>query len=158
MDEALKKMKTSMIDVTPKPIVSREASAQGFIKLKPATIQLIREGGIEKGNPLEVAKLAGILAAKNTSQLIPLCHPLPLTHVDVDVRIINNQTISVESTVKTQAKTGVEMEALTAASISLLTIWDMVKRYEKDRAGLYPHTEVRGIRVKKKIKGQKSPP
>jgi len=146
--------KISMVDVTSKPTVLREASAEGLIKLRPETVELIREGRVEKGNPLEAARLAGILAAKNTSQLIPLCHPLPLTHVNVDVKIVDDETVSVESTVKTEAKTGVEMEALTATSVSLLTVWDMVKRYEKDEDGQYPYTKIRNIHVKRKVKAE----
>jgi cyclic pyranopterin phosphate synthase len=141
-----------MVDVTQKPKVHREASAQGSIKLKPRTVKLIEEGKIEKGNPFDVAKIAGILAAKQTSSLIPLCHPLPLTSVDVGIRVVDDSTITVNATVKTKAQTGVEMEALVAVSTSLLTIWDMTKQYEKDRAGQYPTTAIDNIRVVRKIK------
>ncbi len=141
-----------MVDVTQKPKVHREASAQGSIKLKPRTVKLIEEGKIEKGNPFDVAKIAGILAAKQTSSLIPLCHPLPLTSVDVGIRVVDDSTITVKATVKTKAQTGVEMEALVAVSTSLLTIWDMTKQYEKDRAGQYPTTAIDNIRVVRKIK------
>jgi cyclic pyranopterin monophosphate synthase len=142
----------SMIDVTPKPEVYREAIAQGSIKLKPETVRMIRDGKIEKGDPLSVAKVAGILAAKNTSSLIPLCHPLPLTNVEVHPKIINDTTVLVEAIVKTRAQTGVEMEALTATSVALLTIWDMTKKYEKDRHGQYPTTLIESIGVVRKIK------
>ena len=141
-----------MVDVSDKPEVFREAKAAGRIKLKAETISLIKEGKIAKGNPLETAKIAGILAAKNTSGLIPLCHPLPLTKVEVEARIQNKTTIEVRSTVKTKAQTGVEMEALVATSIGLLTIWDMVKQYEKDKNGQYPNTTIQNIHVVKKIK------
>jgi cyclic pyranopterin phosphate synthase len=141
-----------MVDVTAKPEVYREATAKGKIKLKPETINLIREGKIEKGNPFDVAKIAGILAAKKTSSLIPLCHPLPLTNVDVDINIVDNSTAEVNATVKTKAQTGVEMEALVAVSVALLTIWDMTKQYEKDRTGQYPRTSIQDIRVVRKIK------
>jgi cyclic pyranopterin phosphate synthase len=141
-----------MVDVTAKPEVYREAKAKGTIKLKPETIQLIREGKVEKGDPFQVAKVAGILAAKNTSSLIPLCHPLPLTSVEIDFEIINESAVGVEATVKTRAQTGVEMEALVAATVALLTIWDMTKQYEKDRLGQYPHTVIRDIRVVRKVK------
>jgi cyclic pyranopterin phosphate synthase len=144
-----------MIDVTSKPEVYREATAQGLIKLKPKTISLIRKGKIEKGNPFETAKIAGILAAKNTSSLIPLCHPLPLTNIDIDLKIVEDSTVMVESKIKTRAQTGVEMEALVATSIALLTIWDMTKRYEKDAKGQYPDTLIQNIRVVGKIKREK---
>ncbi len=142
----------SMVDVTAKPEVYREANAKGKIKLKRETIQLIRKGKIEKGNPFEVAKIAGILAAKNTSSIVPLCHPLPLTNVKVDVNIDGNSTVEVQATVKTKAQTGVEMEALVAVSAALLTIWDMTKQYEKDEAGQYPSTAIQDIHVVRKIK------
>lgn len=142
----------SMVDVTAKPEVYREAKAKGTIKLRPETIQLIREGKVEKGDPFQVAKVAGILAAKNTSSLIPLCHPLPLTNVEVDLKIIDDSAVGVEATVKTRAQTGVEMEALVAATVALLTVWDMTKAYEKDKRGQYPHTAIQDIRVVRKVK------
>jgi len=141
-----------MVDITAKPEVYREATAKGKVKLKPETISLIREGKIEKGDPLEIAKIAGILAAKNTSSLIPLCHPLPLTNVDVKISIVNESTVEVHATVKTRAQTGVEMEALVAVSVALLTIWDMTKQYEKDEAGQYPSTAIQDIHIVRKIK------
>lgn len=143
----------SMVDVTAKPEVYREATAKGRIKLKPETTKLIREGKVEKGDPLSIAKIAGILAAKNTSSLIPLCHPLPLTNVELNTKIADDSMVEVEATVKTRAQTGVEMEALTAATMALLTIWDMTKQYEKDAWGQYPHTVIQNIRVVRKVKG-----
>jgi len=140
-----------MIDVSDKPQVLREATATGAIKLKTETIRLIKEGKIAKGDTLYTAKIAGILAAKKTSALIPLCHPLPLTNVEVETEL-NKSTVHVTSTVKTRAQTGVEMEALVAAAVSLLTIWDMVKQYEKDAEGQYPSTVIENIRVVKKVK------
>jgi cyclic pyranopterin phosphate synthase len=142
----------SMVDITAKPEVYREAKAKGTIKLKPETIRLIREGKVEKGDPFQVAKVAGILAAKNTSSLIPLCHPLPLTNVEVDLKIVDDSAVGVEATVKTRAQTGVEMEALVAATVALLTVWDMTKQYEKDRLGQYPYTVIQEIRVVRKVK------
>ncbi len=144
----------SMIDITEKPKVYREAKAKGAIKLKPETIRLMREGKIEKGNPFELAKVAGVLAAKNTSSLIPLCHPLPLTSVEIDLRIVGDSKVEVETTVKTKAQTGVEMEALVAATVALLTVWDMTKQYEKDECGQYPYTAMQEIRVIRKMKGE----
>jgi cyclic pyranopterin phosphate synthase len=141
-----------MVDVSGKPEVFREATAKGTIRLKDETISLIREGKIAKGDPFYTAKIAGILAAKRTSTLIPLCHPLPLTSVEVEVEILDSSRVQVTSTVRTRAKTGVEMEALVAAATSLLTIWDMVKQYEKDVDGQYPTTCIESIRVIRKLK------
>jgi len=141
-----------MVDVTNKPAVHREATAKGQIKLKPETIRRIKQGKIEKGDPFTVAKIAGILAAKNTSSLIPLCHPLPLTSVDVILKILNTSTVEAEATVKTRAQTGVEMEALTAVSTALLTVWDMTKQYEKNQKGQYPETAIHNIHVVRKVK------
>jgi cyclic pyranopterin phosphate synthase len=141
-----------MVDVTSKPEVYREAKAKGTIKLKPETIQLIRDGRIEKGNPFEVAKVAGILAAKNTSTLIPLCHPLPLTGVEIKLKTVDDSKVEAEATVKTKAQTGVEMEALAAVATVLLTVWDMTKQYEKDAEGQYPSTSIQDLHVVKKMK------
>ena len=144
----------SMVDVTAKPEVHREATAKGQIKLKPETIKRIKKGTIEKGDPFTIAKTAGILAAKNTSTLIPLCHPLPLTNVQINLKILDNSSIEAEATVKTKAQTGVEMEALAAVTVTLLTIWDMTKQYEKDAKGQYPNTTIENIHVVRKIKGK----
>ncbi len=142
----------TMVDVSAKPEVTREASASGKIKLKPETITLIRTGKIAKGDPLYAAKIAGILAAKKCSELVPLCHPLPLTKVEVDAKLADAETVEVLALVKTRAQTGVEMEALTAVSVALLTVWDMTKQYEKDAAGQYPSTAITDIHVVKKLK------
>jgi cyclic pyranopterin phosphate synthase len=142
----------SMVDVSGKAEIFRAATAKGTIKLKPETTALIREGKIAKGDPLYTAKIAGVLAAKKTSALVPLCHPLPLTSVKVEATILDESTVEVSATVKTKAQTGVEMEALTAASVALLTIWDMIKQYEKDAAGQYPTTAIENIHVVKKLK------
>jgi cyclic pyranopterin phosphate synthase len=142
----------TMVDVTVKPKVFREAKAKGVIKLKTETIRLIRAEKVEKGDPFQVAKVAGILAAKKTSTLIPLCHPLPLTGVEVKLQIIDDSKVEVETTVKTRAQTGVEMEALVAAATALLTVWDMTKQYEKDKNGQYPQTSIQEIHVVSKVK------
>ncbi len=142
----------AMIDVSGKAEILREATASGKIKLKQQTIKLIREGKIAKGDPLYTAKIAGILAAKKTSELIPLCHPLPLTNVEVYPRIIDDTTVEVSATVKTRAQTGVEMESLSAVSMALLTVWDMTKQYEKDSEGQYPFTAIENIHVVRKYK------
>ena len=142
----------SMVDITGKPEVHREATAKGRIKLKPETVRRIKQGKIEKGDPFTIAKMAGILAAKTTSSLIPLCHPLPLTNVEVNLKILNGSTVEAEAVVKTKAQTGVEMEALTAVTVALLTVWDMTKQYEKDAQGQYPSTAIEDIHVVQKIK------
>jgi cyclic pyranopterin phosphate synthase len=141
----------SMVDVSGKPEVYREAKAKGTIKLKSETLRLIKEGKIEKGDPFEVAKVAGVLAAKNTSSLIPLCHPLPLTSVEIKLRIVDSM-VEAEATVKTRAQTGVEMEALAATATALLTVWDMTKQYEKDKYGQYPGTSIQNLHVVHKVK------
>ena len=142
----------AMIDVSGKAEVLREATASGTIHLKPETIKRIREGNIAKGDPLYTAKIAAILAAKKTSELIPLCHPLPLTNVEVTPKIANDTTVEVTAVVKTRAQTGVEMEALAAVSMALLTVWDMTKQYEKDADGQYPSTTISNIHVVRKFK------
>ena len=142
----------SMVDITGKPESYREATAKGRIKLRAETVKRIEEGRIEKGDPVYAARIAGILAAKNTSNIIPLCHPIPITNVKVDIRISASDIVEVESTVKTKAQTGVEMEALVATAVALLTIWDMTKQYEKDSEGQYPHTLIRDIQVIRKVK------
>ena len=142
----------AMVDVSGKAEVFREATATGKIRLKAETVNLIREEKIAKGNPLYTAKIAGVLAAKKTSELVPLCHPLPLTSVEVEAKIVEKTAVEVTATVKTKAQTGVEMEALAAASVGLLTIWDMVKQYEKDATGQYPNTAIENIHVVRKLK------
>jgi cyclic pyranopterin phosphate synthase len=142
----------AMVDVSGKTEIFREATATGTIKLKTETIKLIKAGKIAKGDPLYASKIAGILAAKKTSSLIPLCHPLPLTNVEIDVKIPGAGTVEVTATVKTKAQTGVEMEALTAVSVALLTVWDMTKQYEKDATGQYPSTAIENIHVVRKFK------
>jgi cyclic pyranopterin monophosphate synthase len=141
-----------MVDVSSKAEVFREATATGSIKLKAETICLVKDGKVAKGDPLCIAKIAGVLAAKRTSDLIPLCHPLPLTKVEVEIKVADERTIAATAIVKTKAQTGVEMEALTAVSMALLTVWDMTKQYEKDSGGQYPSTAIENIHVVKKYK------
>jgi len=141
----------SMVDVTPKPVVHRQATATGRILLKEETVERIKSGEVEKGDPLATARVAAVLAAKATSNIVPLCHPLPLTSVQVEEQL-GKTDVTVTVTVKAVAKTGVEMEALTAVSAALLTVWDMTKQYEKDEAGQYPTTRIKGIRVVEKTK------
>jgi cyclic pyranopterin phosphate synthase len=146
----------AMVDISDKPGLLREATAKGIIRLKPETIQMIKKGNIAKGDPLYTSKIAAILAAKKTSSLIPLCHPLPITKIEVETEVLDESNIQVTATVKTKAQTGVEMEALTAAAMGLLTIWDMVKQYEKDAQGQYLTTAIENIQVVRKIKGATS--
>jgi cyclic pyranopterin phosphate synthase len=117
-----------MVDVSGKPATQRTARAQAFVKLSADVLRRLPEN--PKGNPLEVARIAGIQGAKRTSELIPLCHPLPLTHVDVEIKLLENGA-RVVSTATTTAPTGVEMEALTAAATAALTIYDMCKALDK---------------------------
>jgi cyclic pyranopterin phosphate synthase len=142
----------SMVDVSEKPEILRIATVTGTIKLRPKTVRLIEENKIAKGDPRHTARIAGILAAKKTSELIPLCHPLPLTNVEVDIELERNNRLRVTAKVKAKAKTGVEMEALAATAAALLTVWDMVKQYEKDSEGQYPSTVIEDIHVVEKIK------
>ncbi len=121
-----------MVDVGAKPDTQREAVARGLVTMKPETLKLVAEGGISKGEVLSVARIAGIMAAKNTPHLVPMCHPLLLTHVEVDLRLDTEiSAIEITATVRTTGKTGVEMEALTAVSGSALTIYDMCKAVDK---------------------------
>jgi cyclic pyranopterin phosphate synthase len=124
------KGRARMVDVSKKTETSRRAIAESFIRLSRETLNLLRKGKLPKGNALETARLAGIQAAKRTSDLIPLCHPLLLTHVDVDAAPCSNG-VRFEATVSCTGSTGVEMEALTAASVAALTLYDMVKAVEK---------------------------
>ena len=119
-----------MVDVGDKPITTRTAVASGFVRMAEATVEAIRSRRTPKGDPLEVARLAGIMAAKRTSELIPLCHPLPLNHADVELDL-RADGIAIVATASTDSKTGVEMEALAAASVAALTIYDMCKAIDK---------------------------
>ena len=119
-----------MVDTGGKEISSRRAVASARVLMKPETLQALREHRTPKGDPLETARLAGIMGAKKTAELIPLCHPLPLTHIDVQAEL-DDAGVYVKAEVSTQAQTGVEMEALTAVSIAALTIYDMCKALDK---------------------------
>jgi cyclic pyranopterin monophosphate synthase len=119
-----------MVDVGAKPVTAREAVARGAITVSAAVQRLVRSGQVRKGNPLEAARLAGIMAAKRTSEIIPLCHPIALTHVEVDIAA-TRRGYRITATTRTTAQTGVEMEAMTAASVAALTVYDMVKGVER---------------------------
>ncbi len=145
-----------MVDVTAKAVTSRTAVARGFVNMKPAVVRSIRGLGkkgaasnapsLRKGNPLEVARVAGIAAAKRTAELIPLCHPLPLTHIDVTARLCKNG-VELLSRVTATAPTGVEMEALVAVSVAALTVYDMCKALDKEM-------EITGVHLVEKIGGR----
>jgi cyclic pyranopterin monophosphate synthase len=133
-----------MVDVSGKSPTRREAEASAFVAIKPEVMKALPKN--PKGDPLEVARLAGIMAAKRTAELIPMCHPLPLSHIDVDMRLCENG-VAVTSKVTTTAETGVEMEALVAAAVSALTTYDMVKAMDKG-------IEIREIVLQKKSGGK----
>ena len=121
-----------MVDVTGKPDTQREAVAQGLVRMKPATLDLIKEGRLAKGDVLEVAQLAGIMAAKETPRLIPLCHPVLIGDSRVEFNLDEAEnTVEITATVKSSGKTGVEMEALTAVAVTALTIYDMCKAVDR---------------------------
>ena len=119
-----------MVDVGDKPVTTREAVARGHIGMSREALRLVRAGKIKKGDPLEIARIAGIQAAKRTAELIPLCHPLPLSHADVAL-VPTRDGYDIEARVRTTAQTGVEMEALTAVAVAALTVYDMVKAVDK---------------------------
>jgi cyclic pyranopterin phosphate synthase len=131
--------KARMVDVGQKGDTEREAVAKGKVIMKPATLQLIKAGGLEKGDVLSVARIAGIMAAKNTPHLIPLCHPLLINNIAIEFDLAGDDSIEITARVRSTGKTGVEMEALVAASVSALTIYDMCKSVDRAMtiAGIY---------------------
>ena len=139
--------RAAMVDVGDKPVTSRTATAKGTVIMAPETLRLIEEGRAAKGDVLAVARLAGIMAAKRTSDLIPLCHPLMLTRIAVDLTPAPPDRVEIEATVRLSGQTGVEMEALTAVSVAALTVYDMVKAV--DRA-----MQITDIRVTHKAGGK----
>ncbi len=141
----------SMVDVSKKPVVAREAEAEGKIRLSAKTLRNIRQGRIKKGNPFLVAEVAGMNAAKQTAFLIPHCHQIALEVVQI-MFDFSEDTVVARCRVMTHARTGVEMEALVGVSTALQTLWDMVKYLEKDPDGQYPGTAITDIRVIKKQK------
>jgi len=151
----LKDDRAVMVDVSEKEIVDRRAIASGEILLSDSTIERIKNGTVEKGNVLSTARTAAILGVKRTPELIPMCHQIPITGVDVNFTFEKNSLVA-NVEVRSLGRTGVEMEALTGVSVALLTVWDMVKSIEKDDTGNYPHTSIRNIRVLEKVKGTKT--
>jgi len=143
--------KARMVDISNKGTVERSATTSGRIVLRCETIARIVDGSVEKGNVLATARIAAIMAAKKTPDIIPMCHQIQVTSCDVEFEI-SEQYITSTVTVKSVGSTGVEMEALHAVCVSLLTIWDMVKSVEKDETGNYPDTVIENIRVIEKIK------
>jgi cyclic pyranopterin phosphate synthase len=125
-----KRGEVAMVNVTSKAVTERTAIARGFVKMSPVVLRALRGETLPKGNPLEIARIAGIAAAKRTSEWIPLCHPLPLTHIDVTARLCKNG-VEITSSVTATARTGVEMEALVAVSAGALTVYDMCKALDK---------------------------
>ncbi|MFP3908438.1 MAG: cyclic pyranopterin monophosphate synthase MoaC [Archaeoglobaceae archaeon] len=151
----IKGERSRAVDISRKEDMVRVAVAEGFINLKKETMQAIKEDKIAKGNVLAVANTAAIMAVKKTPELIPMCHPIPLTSIEVNFDLEEDDTgkgIKSTCTVKSVGKTGVEMEAITGVSVALLTVWDMVKSLEKDETGNYPETVIRDIKVVKKVK------
>ena len=122
--------RSRMVDVGDKPVTSRTATASGFVRMSPNTVAAIREHRTPKGDPLEAARIAGLMAAKKTAELIPLCHPLPLNHAEVELEL-RPEGISIVATARTDGRTGVEMEALTAVSVAALTLYDMCKAIDR---------------------------
>ncbi len=141
-----KRGEVRMVDVTAKEITERTAIARGFVHIGRTALAAVKRQRTPKGNPLEVARIAGIAAAKRTAELIPLCHPLALSHVDVSARLRQNGVLLTASVTAT-AKTGVEMEALTAVSVAALTVYDMVKALDKEM-------EISGICLVEKVGGR----
>lgn len=140
-----------MVDVSEKAVTAREATAKGRVIMAAETLKLILEDGLTKGKALDVARLAGIMAAKRTSDLIPLCHPLAITKVSVELRPdTQTHSVEIEATVKTSGQTGVEMEALTAVSVAALTLYDMAKAVDKAM-------HITDIRLTKKSGGKSGP-
>jgi cyclic pyranopterin phosphate synthase len=143
-----------MVDVGKKPVIKRKAEAAGIILLSSTTLEKIQGGEIKKGDPLIVAEIAGMNAAKQTHLLIPHCHQIALDKAEVTFRV-SKKTIEARCLVKAQARTGVEMEALVGVSMALNTLWDMVKYLEKDAQGQYPSTRITDIRVvSKELEGR----
>lgn len=142
---------TKMVDVSDKLVQKRKAVAEGRLKLRQETVKKIRAGEVKKGDVLTVSQIAGIQAAKGTADIIPLCHQIPLSSVDVQFEF-GKDSITARTTVITNNVTGVEMEALVGTTVALLNVWDMVKYLEKDKNGQYPVSAILDVRVIEKSK------
>lgn len=136
-----------MVDVGAKPVTNRMARASASVRMQPNTLQRIRDRGVSKGDVLEVARLAGIMAGKRTSDFIPLCHPLPLDSLTIDFHFPDSTSVRIESIVRVAARTGVEMEALAAVSVAALTIYDMCKAMDRGMT-------IESIRLEEKLGGK----
>ena len=145
-----------MVNVTHKDEVYREATATGKIVLRESTLDAIRRGAVPKGDPLSTSKVVAIEAVKRTPYVLPFCHNIPITGVDVDVSL-EPDGVRATVTVRAVARTGVEMEALNGVAAALLNVWDMVKSLEKDETGNYPWTRISDIRVLNKVKSPAAP-
>ena len=141
----------NMVDISSKPSIFRTTEAEGTIRLSSQTMDALGRGTVKKGDVFATAEIAGILAAKKTHELLPLCHPIPITSIHLAFHLIDDG-VKVRCTVNATYKTGVEMEALIGVSTALLTIWDMVKYLEKDSKGQYKTTKIESIKVIKKVK------
>ncbi|TFG27340.1 MAG: cyclic pyranopterin monophosphate synthase MoaC [Promethearchaeota archaeon] len=141
-----------MIDISGKDVIERIARASGKIILRTDTINRIKNNEIPKGDIFTIARISAINAIKKVPDLIPFCHPIPITHINLEFKYEDINSLKVICTVKSYAQTGVEMEALTGVNVALLNIWDVVKMYEKDEAGQYPFTHITDIKVEEKIK------
>ena len=140
--------RVQMVDVGSKPTTDREATARGYVSIQPETLRLIKQGLMKKGDVLTVAQLAGIMGAKRTSELVPLCHPLPLNQVKVELELDETQgRVNITAAASTSAKTGVEMEALTAVSVAALTVYDMCKAVDRGM-------RIEGVRLVRKRGGR----
>ncbi len=140
-----------MVDIGDKDVVRRTATAEGRIVLKTSTVQAIKERRINKGDVLSLSRLAGIQAAKATAVILPLCHQIPLTSVEIEMDLEQDGLVC-RCTVSAIYRTGVEMEALVGATVALLDVWDMVKYLEKDKNGQYPATKISEVKVIRKMK------
>jgi cyclic pyranopterin phosphate synthase len=143
-----------MVDVGEKPDTKRRAVARGEIHLAPATVDVIREDSVEKGDVLATARIGAIQAVKHTWETIPMCHQIPITNVETDFEV-GEERIELTVTVETVGKTGCEMEALDGVTTGLNVVWDMVKAAEKDTDGQYPSTAIEGVRVVTKVKEER---
>lgn len=141
-----------VVDISEKDLIYRESLAEGTIRLKGTTVDMIKSRSLAKGDPLSTAQVAATLAVKRTSEVIPACHNIPIEHIEVGFEV-GEDCIRALCRVKTRSKTGVEMEALFGVMTALLTIWDMVKEVEKDSVGQYPDVEITSVRVVSKVKG-----
>ena len=142
-----------MVDIGDKPEVARCATARGRLRLRPATAAAIASGEVPKGDPFATSRVAAIQAVKATPAILPLCHPLPISGVEVEFAL-DGAEVECRVTVSATYRTGVEMEALTGVMTGLLCVWDLVKPLEKDEAGQYPETRIHSVKVVEKLKGE----